>query len=79
MKKPIDSFQKKFKIMSVIASFRWPILKCPQVVRFQVPFDIVEGKPIPFYGDGTSERDYTYIDDIIEGIIAAMNKLGGYE
>jgi UDP-glucuronate 4-epimerase len=28
--------------------------------------------PIPVYGDGTSERDYTYIDDIIQGVIAAL-------
>ena len=26
------------------------------------------GGPIPFYGDGSTERDYTYIDDIIDGI-----------
>jgi UDP-glucuronate 4-epimerase len=30
-------------------------------------------KPIPVFGDGTSRRDYTYIDDIIAGIVAAMN------
>ena len=25
------------------------------------------------FGDGTSKRDYTYVSDIIEGIIAALN------
>jgi UDP-glucuronate 4-epimerase len=34
---------------------------------------IDEGKPIPVFGDGTTRRDYTYIDDIIAGIVAAMN------
>lgn len=34
---------------------------------------ISEGKPIPVFGDGTTRRDYTYIDDIIEGVIAAMH------
>ncbi len=34
---------------------------------------IMEGKPIPVYGDGTSSRDYTFIDDIICGIYAAIN------
>lgn len=29
---------------------------------------MMDGQPIPFYGDGTTERDYTYIDDIIDGI-----------
>jgi UDP-glucuronate 4-epimerase len=30
------------------------------------------GRPIPFYGDGSSRRDYTYIDDIADGIEAAL-------
>jgi UDP-glucuronate 4-epimerase len=33
---------------------------------------ILEGKEIPFYGDGTTERDYTYISDIINGILSAI-------
>lgn len=32
---------------------------------------ISEQKPIPVFGDGTTRRDYTYIDDIIDGVIAA--------
>lgn len=39
---------------------------------------IDEGKPIPFYGDGNTSRDYTFIDDIIEGIDCAFHHLGGY-
>lgn len=34
---------------------------------------ISEGKPIPVFGDGTTRRDYTYIDDIISGVRAAMD------
>ncbi|HPL99845.1 MAG TPA: GDP-mannose 4,6-dehydratase, partial [Bacillota bacterium] len=33
---------------------------------------IYEGKEIPVWGDGTSSRDYTYIDDIINGIVASI-------
>lgn len=33
---------------------------------------IYEGKEIPFYGDGTSKRDYTYIDDIIDGVYKSI-------
>ena len=33
---------------------------------------IDEGKPIPFFGDGTTKRDYTYIDDIVSGVCAAI-------
>lgn len=35
-------------------------------------------KPIPIYGDGSMMRDFTYIDDIIAGIVAAMNKCEGF-
>ena len=31
-----------------------------------------EGRPIPMYGDGSTERDYTYIDDILNGIIRSV-------
>jgi len=39
---------------------------------------IDEGKPIPFYGDGSTSRDYTYISDIVNGVSCALNNLGGY-
>jgi UDP-glucuronate 4-epimerase len=39
---------------------------------------IDEDKPIPFYGDGSTSRDYTYIDDIVNGINCALNHLDGY-
>jgi UDP-glucuronate 4-epimerase len=34
---------------------------------------ISEGKPIQVFGDGSARRDYTYIDDIIQGVRAAMD------
>jgi UDP-glucuronate 4-epimerase len=34
---------------------------------------ISEGKPIPVFGDGTTRRDYTYIDDVIAGVRAAID------
>ncbi|MBV8327201.1 GDP-mannose 4,6-dehydratase [Chryseobacterium sp.] len=33
---------------------------------------ISQGHEIPFYGDGNTARDYTYIDDIIDGIIKSV-------
>lgn len=35
---------------------------------------IHNNQAIPFFGDGSSSRDYTYIDDIVNGIIGAINK-----
>lgn len=44
---------------------------------------ISEDRQIPFYGDGTTARDYTYIDDIIDGILKSIhyleNNSGVYE
>ena len=34
---------------------------------------ISAGQPIPVFGDGTMRRDYTYIDDIIQGVRAAIS------
>jgi UDP-glucuronate 4-epimerase len=40
---------------------------------------IVAGKPIQVYGDGSTERDYTYISDTVDGVIACTQKKFGYE
>jgi UDP-glucuronate 4-epimerase len=37
------------------------------------------GTPIPFYGDGGSRRDYTYVDDIADGVEAALSVRSGFE
>jgi UDP-glucuronate 4-epimerase len=39
---------------------------------------ILEGKPLPRFGDGRSERDYTYIDDILDGVVRALDRVDGY-
>lgn len=33
---------------------------------------IDQGRPVPLYGDGTSRRDYTYVEDAVEGVMAAL-------
>ena len=38
---------------------------------------ILEGKPIPLYGDGTTSRDYTYVDDIVDGVAKAFAWVNG--
>ena len=39
---------------------------------------IKRGEPVPVYGDGSMMRDFTYIDDIIDGTVAAIDKCGGF-
>jgi UDP-glucuronate 4-epimerase len=34
---------------------------------------ILKGLPITMYGDGSTSRDYTYVDDIIRGVLAAID------
>lgn len=41
---------------------------------------ILQDKPVPVYGDGSTRRDYTYVQDIIEGVRRAMDyKDSSYE
>lgn len=39
---------------------------------------IVDGKPIPLFGDGQTSRDYTYVDDTVSGILAALDRCDRY-
>ncbi|KQC12651.1 MAG: nucleotide sugar epimerase [Desulfuromonas sp. SDB] len=43
------------------------------IFRFMKLID--EGKPIEVFGDGNQKRDFTYIDDIVEGIVSALKPL----
>ena len=36
------------------------------------------GEPVPMFGDGASVRDYTYIDDIVDGVVAAIERPLGH-
>lgn len=40
---------------------------------------ILEGKPLQMYGDGTTRRDYTYIEDIVDGVVRAIDTPLGFE
>ncbi len=50
----------------------------PDMAPFMFTKKIMEGTPINKFGDGTTQRDYTFISDIVEGIIGSM-KLKGFE
>jgi UDP-glucuronate 4-epimerase len=40
---------------------------------------IRDGKPIPVYGDGSTARDYTYVTDTVDGVLACTRQEFGYE
>jgi UDP-glucuronate 4-epimerase len=48
----------------------------PDMSVFRFVRNIREGEPIIVYGDGTMARDFTYVDDIARGTIAALRPLG---
>jgi UDP-glucuronate 4-epimerase len=51
----------------------------PDLAIYKFACLIGAGKPVPVFGDGSSARDYTYINDILEGIMACTKRKFGYE
>jgi nucleoside-diphosphate-sugar epimerase len=48
----------------------------PDMSMFRFVQWISEGKPVKVFGDGRQERDFTYVEDIARGTIAALRPLG---
>jgi len=46
----------------------------PEMAIHKFTHAIYSGKPIPFFGDGSTARDYTYIDDIMQGLLASIDR-----
>jgi UDP-glucuronate 4-epimerase len=51
----------------------------PDLAIYKFAKLISAGKPIPVFGDGSAARDYTFVSDTIDGVIAATKKEFGYE
>jgi UDP-glucuronate 4-epimerase len=51
----------------------------PDMAYFKFTANILAGKPIEVMGDGTQRRDFTYIDDIVAGVLAALDRPPGRE
>jgi UDP-glucuronate 4-epimerase len=39
---------------------------------------ILAGKPVPMFGDGSMRRDFTYVDDIVDGVLRSLDRARGY-
>lgn len=50
----------------------------PEMAIHKFVRHILSGKTIPIFGDGSTARDYTYIDDIIDGILKAIDLEPGF-
>jgi UDP-glucuronate 4-epimerase len=51
----------------------------PEMAIHKFAHLIDQGEKIPIYGDGSSRRDYTYIDDLVDGILGAIRYHKGFE
>ena len=69
------------------ASFAFPIVVLrfftvygprgrPDMAPYKFLRRVLLGEPIEKFGDGTSARDYTFVDDIVAGVLLASSKLG---
>jgi UDP-glucuronate 4-epimerase len=51
----------------------------PDLAIYKFTQLISQGKPIPVFGNGKTQRDYTYISDIVDGVIAVTQKEFGFQ
>ena len=51
----------------------------PDMSLFRFVRWIVEGEPLQLNGDGTQERDFTHVDDVARGVVAAVDRRPGFE
>jgi UDP-glucuronate 4-epimerase len=51
----------------------------PDLVINKFTKAILTGKTVDLYGDGSTRRDYTHIDDIVQGVLAALDRPLGFE
>ena len=47
----------------------------PDMAYFKFTQNILAGKPIDVYNNGNHQRDFTYIDDIVEGVVRVLDKV----
>ncbi|MES2722316.1 MAG: NAD-dependent epimerase/dehydratase family protein, partial [Pseudomonadota bacterium] len=46
----------------------------PDMALFKFTEAILQGQPIDVYGEGRMQRDFTYVDDIVSGVVAALDR-----
>ena len=51
----------------------------PDMALFKFTKNMLEDKPIDVYNGGEMKRDFTYISDIVDGFVRALNKPVGFE
>lgn len=92
--RPISPYAATKRSCELIAHTSWHLDRLPVAcLRFFTVFGprqrpdlaiykflrmVARGEEIPVFGDGSSSRDYTFVDDIVDGILGAMDRHEGY-
>jgi len=63
-----------FRFFTVYGPRQRPEMAIHKFIR-----QILGGENIEIYGNGSSSRDYTYIDDIISGILSSLDRIKNFE
>ena len=50
----------------------------PEMAIHKFKRAIENGDAVPLFGDGSSSRDYTFVSDIVQGVVAALDRADGY-
>lgn len=88
---PISPYAATKRACELIAHTHWHLTGMPTAcLRFFTVFGprqrpdlairkfmgmVSRGEPIPFFGDGSTSRDYTFIDDIVSGVLSALDRI----
>jgi UDP-glucuronate 4-epimerase len=51
----------------------------PDLAIYKFTSAIADGKEVEIYGDGSTRRDYTHIEDIVQGVLACLDREFGFE
>ena len=51
----------------------WPLGQARHLALFLFTKNILAGRPIEVFNEGRHQRDFTYVDDIVAGLIAALD------
>lgn len=92
---PVSPYAATKRACELIAYSHWHLTRMPTAcLRFFTVFGprqrpdlaiqsfllkAAKNLTIPVFGDGSTSRDYTYIDDIVDGVLAAFDRIGSPE
>jgi UDP-glucuronate 4-epimerase len=92
---PVSPYAATKRACELIAYTHWHLTRMPTAcLRFFTVFGprqrpdlaiqmfllkAARGLPVPVFGDGSTSRDYTFIDDIVEGVLASFDRIGSPE